>query len=76
MMGNIHGPQLAAIHLKGRAGVFYSAEDLSTGLVGVPVDGIFGYEPATATAIMRNLVMSAGLLSGVSATIKSPISQP
>jgi hypothetical protein len=38
--------------------VIYSAEDLSTGLVGQQVDGINGYTPACATEIMRRLVLN------------------
>ena len=43
----------------GRFGVFYSREDLSTGLVGQSVDGIYGYEPATATRLMRAMLLYA-----------------
>lgn len=39
--------------------VFYSREDLSAGMVGEPVDGVLGYNPETATEIMRNIVLSA-----------------
>ena len=38
--------------------MIYSREDLSAGLVGQPTDGIFGYAPSSATAIMRNIVIS------------------
>jgi hypothetical protein len=65
IIGNIQGPQLRAIHLHGRSAVFYSPEDLSAGLVGAPIDGIIGYEPSTATEIMRNLLLSAGLPSDI-----------
>ena len=41
--------------------MFYSREDLSGGLVGEPVDGIVGYDPATATAIMRNILLYASV---------------
>ena len=44
-----------------RVGVFYSREDLSGGLVGEPVDGLVGYDPATATAILRNILLYASV---------------
>lgn len=52
-------PRVQAIKIKNRPAIFYSREDLSAGLVGEPVDGVMGYDPATATAIMRNLVLFA-----------------
>jgi hypothetical protein len=55
-LGNLRTPRLKAIAIDGRYGVFYSREDLTEGLVGEPVDGIFGYSPESATQIMRNLV--------------------
>jgi len=42
-----------------RPRVFYSAEDLSEGLVGQPIDGIYGYSPQTATSLMANLLTYA-----------------
>jgi hypothetical protein len=44
----------------GRVGVLYSREDLSGGMVGQAVDGITGYMPESATAIMRNAMLYAG----------------
>jgi len=32
---------------------------LSCGLVGMPVDGIYGYEPDSATALMEKLLLPA-----------------
>ncbi len=55
----LRGPQIKAIEIKDRAVVYYSREDLSAGLVGMPMDGIIGCQPDTATAIMRNLVLFA-----------------
>ena len=43
--------------LKDRLAVIYSPEDLSVGLVGQPIDGIVGYEPKTASALMANALM-------------------
>ena len=56
-LGQLKTPRLRTIDVNGRAAVFFSAEDLSAGLVGHGVDGITGYTPATATAIMTNLVL-------------------
>ncbi|HEY2587115.1 MAG TPA: DUF4159 domain-containing protein [Tepidisphaeraceae bacterium] len=42
-----------------RTAVFFSREDLSAGLVGEPVDGILGYDPATATALMEGMLLYA-----------------
>ena len=57
IVGSLRSPQVKAIDVKGRLAVFYSREDLSGGIVGEPIDGIVGYDPATATAIMRNLLL-------------------
>ena len=59
MSGKLNEPRLRGITQNGRVAVFYSREDLSAGLVGEPVDGIIGYTPATATAIMRNILLYA-----------------
>ena len=42
-----------------RVAVFFSPEDLSTALVGMPVDGIYGYSPATATLLMQKMLIYA-----------------
>lgn len=55
-----NGPQLRVITINKRPAVIFSREDLSTGLVGTPVDAITGYTPATALAIVRNIVMKCG----------------
>ena len=59
MLGNIKTPRLRMASA-GKGRVFLSQEDLSVGLVGQPVDGIYGYEPKTATAIVANIILSAG----------------
>ena len=38
--------------------IIVSGEDLSTGLVGQQVDGIYGYTPACATEIVRRIVLN------------------
>jgi hypothetical protein len=61
---SIPASELRDVRLRGmrigtgtRVGVIYSAEDLSAGLVGQPVDGIIGYQPDSASAIMARLLL-------------------
>jgi hypothetical protein len=71
-LGNIHTPRVRAMEINGRAAIFFSAEDLSVGLVGMPVDGINGYIPFAqrnengtaasrmgATEIVSNIILYA-----------------
>ena len=58
-MGKLSVPRLAAIEVGGSPRVFFSREDLSAGLMAAPVDGIVGYDPDTATAIVRNVLVFA-----------------
>lgn len=55
-LGHIKGPRLRAVMVNNRPAIIYSAEDLSVGMVGQPIDGIVGYTPESATAIMKSLV--------------------
>jgi hypothetical protein len=55
--GNLRTPHLDAIEMHKRTVCLYSREDLSAGMVGEQVDGIIGYTPATATDLMRNMVL-------------------
>ena len=64
--GQTKTPRLRAIKLQDHNAVYFSAEDLSAGLVGEPMDGIYGYSPATATAIMEHLLLQA---AGAPATL-------
>ena len=57
-LGQVKTPRVRTLDLKGRAAVYFSAEDLSAGLVGQSVDGITGYDPKTSLAIMSNLILS------------------
>jgi hypothetical protein len=57
--GSTRVPRLQSITLGNRAAVFVSREDLSTGIVGHPVDGVIGYDPRSATEIMTRLVLYA-----------------
>lgn len=51
--------QIKTIDVGKRVGVFYSGLDLTAGLVGEPVDGVLGYDPDTATALMERMVLYA-----------------
>jgi hypothetical protein len=53
-------PMLRGITFNKRIRVFYSALDLSAGIVGEPVDGVYGYDPATATILMAAMVRYGG----------------
>jgi hypothetical protein len=60
LMGLNKIPRLRGIPVAGgRIGVFLSSEDLSAGLVGEQVDGIIGYAPDSATALMTNMLLYA-----------------
>ncbi len=52
-------PRLRALDVGGRVAVIYSPMDLSAGLVGKEVDGIYGYSPKVATQLMANLLTYA-----------------
>jgi hypothetical protein len=52
-------PRLRGMQVGGRLAVLYSPMDLSTGMVGHQVDGIYGYAPQTATQLMQNLLVYA-----------------
>jgi hypothetical protein len=56
---NLKLPRIKGIKFGDRIGVFFSAEDLSGGLVGEPVDGILGYEPDSATTLMEKMLLYA-----------------
>lgn len=60
LVGDLRSPRIRAIQHGGRVLVFYSREDLTEGMVGQNVDGVNGYVPASATELMRNLVVFAG----------------
>ncbi len=57
LTGDLRAARLRGIKIGDRLGVIHSPEDLSAGLVGQPVDGIIGYDPDTATALMRNILL-------------------
>jgi hypothetical protein len=58
-VGTAREPKLQGVEQNGRYVIVYSREDLSAGLVGQAVDGIIGYDPASATAIMTHVLSYA-----------------
>jgi hypothetical protein len=58
-VGNARTGRLMGVEVGGRIAAVYSREDLSVGLVGQAVDGVNGYAPETATALMINVIESA-----------------
>jgi hypothetical protein len=59
IVGNLHTPSIRQAIVNGRPAIFFSAEDLSVGMLGMQIDGIYGYDPASATALMEKLVLFA-----------------
>jgi len=68
-ISNTRMPQLRGIRIVRRLAVIYSREDLSAGLVGEPVDGVTGYTPASATELMKNVI----LWTADSKAVKTPV---
>jgi hypothetical protein len=58
-VGSTREPRLQGVERNGRWIIVYSREDLSAGLVGQTVDGIVGYDPASATALMSHILSYA-----------------
>ena len=58
VVGASKGARLKIAEAGGRAAVYFSAEDLTVGMVGQPVDGVIGYTPASATAIVKSILIS------------------
>jgi hypothetical protein len=58
-IGSTSDFRLQGLRVGNRLAVFFSGEDLSAGLVGEPIDGIYGYTPATATNLMANVITYA-----------------
>ena len=58
-VGGANTPRLRAIELDGRPAVIVSNEDLSNGLVGAPVGGVVGYDPADATRLASAVLLYA-----------------
>ncbi len=72
-LGGERDPLVEAIDLSGRPAVLFSRQDLSTGLVGMPVDGIIGYSPDSATDLMSRMILHA---SGVKPVTPKPAAAP
>jgi hypothetical protein len=58
-VGRSTSPRVRGVKVGGRTAIFFSREDLSAGILGQPVDGVIGYAPDTATAVMTNLILHA-----------------
>ena len=76
IVGELNAPRLRGIVRDGRTAVYYSALDLSAGLVGNAVDGILGYDPATATAIVGRIVAAAAAEGPHTRPMTRPASRP
>jgi len=59
VLSSVKQPRLRAIEINERLAVFYSAEDISEGLVGQNIDGIVGYTPDTAAKLMERMILGA-----------------
>lgn len=57
-VGNPLAPALRGVEKDGRFHALLSREDLSAGWLGVPTDGIVGYKPDSARAIMAQVLTS------------------
>ncbi len=57
----LNGPQLRGMKHNGHWAIILSHEDISNGLVGRDTDGIIGYTPESATALMVALIQKFGL---------------
>jgi hypothetical protein len=59
LSSGMNTPRLRGIEINNRTGVFYSPEDLSVGLVGMSIDGVYGYESDYANDLMENVTLIA-----------------
>lgn len=58
-LGGIDTPNLRAVTVDDRPAVIFSPEDITAGLLGIPVYTIDGYSPESAWELMRNMLLSA-----------------
>ena len=65
-------PRMFGAEEKGKTGILISALDLTAGMMGQPVDGIRGYEPAAATAIVEQCLMGALKSGAATAATTAP----
>ncbi len=59
--GALTTPRLQFMTVEGRVGIFFSEEDITSGLLGTNTWGIAGYTAASSIALARNLVLFAGV---------------
>jgi hypothetical protein len=59
--GASNTPRLEYLTVGGRIGVLFSAEDITSGLLGTNTWGISGYMPASAIALARDIVLFASV---------------
>jgi len=59
VLGKTTEPSLRTVMVGRRAGVLFSREDITAGLVGYPSYTVYGYRPETAFALLRNAVLLA-----------------
>ncbi len=73
LFGQLSAPRLRGLTTGGeRVSVFYSPEDITVGLVGMPIDGIVGYTPAVATQLIENMLIYA-MTDGKSVESAKPV---
>lgn len=72
MIGAKKFARLQGVTVNGRLAVVYSREDLTTGLLGVPCFTCVGYEPKTAMALMRNIMLQADKAGRVDRATSAP----
>lgn len=58
-VGRAREPRLRGLTFGKKVRVFYSREDMVAGLVGQPVDGIYGYDPTSAANLMAAMILYA-----------------
>jgi hypothetical protein len=58
-LGSTKSPRLRGAKVGGKMAIFYSPEDLSTGMVGQEVDGVVGYTPEVATELVERMLVGA-----------------
>jgi hypothetical protein len=75
VVGNLNTSRLQIIEVNGVAKVIYSPDDLSAGLVGENVDGVSGYDPATATQLMTRIILYASGATAPGANDAKPPAQ-
>jgi hypothetical protein len=57
VLSEVRQPRLRGLFLNSRLCVYFSAEDISVGLGGEPIDGIVGYQPSVATKLMERMIL-------------------